>query len=139
MEENFEATHSSGDNRKNRNFKKSLTRSIISMVLLFFVVTAVFIIVNNRLSAVTNNTNGTETGSWISGGGSCCNTETVPNTEEQLAQSGLAYYSANFGDTEGLEATVDDFGCHQEVSILRGSEEVKRFSYTNGTFFDITP
>ncbi len=134
MEENFEVNHSSEGTQKNSDSNKKLTGGIISLVLILFAVIIVFVIVNNRLSA-----GGTETGGWVGGRGSCCSVGAAASSEDQLALSGLDYYGANFGDTEGLEATVDDFGCHQEISIHRNGEVIRRLSYSNGNFYDITP
>lgn len=94
----------------------------------------VFVVVNNSLSART-----TGTGDWAGRGGSCCSVGGSSNTEDKLALSGLDYYQANFGDSEGLTAAVDDFGCHQEITISRNGEIVRRFGYSNNTFYDITP
>ena len=139
MKEKSEIKDDGEDNREKQSGGKSLTRSILGLVLLFLVASAFFLIVNNRLSAVSITGDGTAAENWPTTAGTCCSPGGTATAEEQLAQSGLAYYRANYGGTEGLEATVDDFGCHQEVSILRGSEEIRRFGYINGNFFDITP
>jgi hypothetical protein len=133
MEEKFEMNSGNDDNNEKRDKGRGLTGGLVSLTLVLLAVITVFIVVNNRLSA------GNTEGSGLSGAiSSCCSTGAAASSEEQLAQAGLSYYRANSGDTEGLEALVDDFGCHQEISIQRNGEEIRRYSYSNDTFYDIT-
>lgn len=135
MDEKFETKNDSAETSHKYFKSRSLARSIFSLGVLVGAVVVVFILVNNRLSAST----ATEIGYWTGGGGSCCSVETAANDQDILALSALDYYKANFGDIEGLEAIVEDFGCHQEITLERNGEVIRRFSHANGNFSDITP
>lgn len=117
------------------------------LILLGLAIILVFALVNSQIFARSS----TLAGGWYGGGsccgggrsgagvprGSCCGGGGGSYTREQLAQAGVDYYRANFGE-EDVEAEVEDFGCHQEIVIYRDGEAVRRFSFVNGTIYDIT-
>ncbi len=115
--------------------------TLILAVLLVFVALAVFIFVNSGISArtagLTENGPGNPTST---GTGSCCSFGS-PESEGtySLAQGALDYYGKDGGNTAGIQAVVDDYGCHQEISLLREGELVKRYSYFGSDYVDITP
>lgn len=112
-------------------------RSIRSIILVSIAVLLVFFIVNARLSARNNNYLTQQTEGWIAGVGSCCSTGTAEASIEQLENAGVDYYAATYGQAENLEASVEDFGCHQEITITQDGRVVKRFGYAGGSFYEI--
>jgi hypothetical protein len=134
MDEKFETNNESAETKQKYFKSRSLAGRLFSLGVLAGAIVIVFILVNNRLSASTAN----EAGNWTGGGGSCCSVEAAANGQDSLALSALDYYKTNFGDIEGLEAIVEDFGCHQEITLSRSGEVVRRLSHTNGNFSDIT-
>lgn len=162
MTENNGLNNGNGTNDTKRPGRNAST-TLISIILVFVVVIVVFAVVNSGLYART--TNALE--GWTGGGrGSCCSIGVPVKSDQeapadktpafssnsccsidspaagsidQLSVAALDYYRANYGSTDNLEAIVDDFGCHQEITISRNGSTVKRFGYSNGTFYDLTP
>lgn len=126
---------SNHENRKNR------TGKLILAVLLLLTVALVFMFINSGINA-RNAGPAVSTGDGFSSAvaGGCCSSESPRfEDEESLAQGALDYYRKNGGDTTGLKAVVEDFGCHQEISLIREGELLKRYSYLDSEFFDLTP
>lgn len=68
---------------------------------------------------------------------SCFRVGTAPLfTDEQLQEQGLSYYNARSGETAEA-ATVQDYGCHQEIYIYKNGTLVMRLSHVNGRLFEI--
>lgn len=121
--------------------RKKSAGTLILVALLVLITLVVFIFINSGISARTAGTApDAPAPSAAAGAGSCCSFG-GPEAEsaESLAQATLAYYRAGGGDTEGIQVVVEDYGCHQEISLLREGEQVKRFSYSGSDFIDITP
>lgn len=136
MTEDKEMNRGNGTNGSNRPERKS-HGSIISAILIVAAALAIFIIINGRISAQNTFTSA---GGPIAGRGSCCSVGNPAGSgEDQLAANALDYYRANYGNGEELTAKVDDFGCHQEVTIFEKDIAVKRFGSSGGTFYDLTP
>jgi hypothetical protein len=59
--------------------------------------------------------------------------------EEELRQAGLQFYLSTSGDSdvEGLDAIVQDFGCHQEIYVFKGGQQVMRVGYAGGQVYEI--
>ncbi len=57
-------------------------------------------------------------------------------SSEQLQQQGLEYYASSTGETAD-NATVRNFGCHQEILIYKDGEQVMRIGYTFGRLYEI--
>lgn len=74
------------------------------------------------------------------GGGGCggCGTTSqgAAVSPAQLRQMGLEYYAAKSGDT-AVEAEVRDFGCHQEIYILKDGQLVLRLAYRGGELYEL--
>lgn len=122
---------------KNKTPKQMIFSNLILITLVVVFVLTTLIVVNNRLSARTASP---LSNNPVVASGSCCRTgNRAADGENQLAISALDYYRDNYEKTEGLAARVDDFGCHQEISISRNGVEVRRFGFSNGTFYEITP
>ncbi|HSW36391.1 MAG TPA: hypothetical protein VLH18_07290 [Candidatus Limnocylindrales bacterium] len=58
------------------------------------------------------------------------------NPNEVLRQFGLAYYAERYNDTD-VEATVQDFGCHQEIRITKDGQLVLLLSHVSGQIYEI--
>ncbi|MBW6463212.1 MAG: hypothetical protein K0B84_03395 [Firmicutes bacterium] len=122
---------------KNKTPKQKIFSKLILSTLIVVAALTILIMVNNQLSARTSSSLNNNP---VFAGGSCCRTgNSTAGGENQLAISALNYYRDNYEETEGLTARVDDFGCHQEISISRNGIEVRRFGFSNGTFYEITP
>ncbi len=136
MTDNKEMNNGNGPNGDGRPKRKSYG-SIISAILIVAAALAIFIIINGRMSAQ----NAFTSAGWPAAGrGSCCSIGNLAgDSENQLAGNALDYYSSNYGNGEGLTAKVDDYGCHQEVTIFEKGIAVKRFGYSGGSFYDLTP
>ena len=134
MNENFETNNDPAGNNLKSIKNRRLAVSLFGLAALVGAVIIVFVIVDNRLSART-----LETGGLIGGISSCCSADTATNSQDLLAIASIDFYRENFGSTEGLEAVVEDYGCHQEITISRNGEALRRFSHSNGNFNDITP
>ena len=118
-----------------------------SLLFLGLAVILILVLVNNQFTVCSSASAGRllAPGSCCGGGArertlasSCCGGGGGTVTQEQAARAGLDYYRANFGD-EDVETVVEDFGCHQEIVIYRDKEMVKRFSFSNGTIYELTP
>jgi hypothetical protein len=75
------------------------------------------------------------------GGGGCCSSggggAAAPSAVE-LEQLGVAYYVEATGDEEDdVRAAVQDFGCHQEIYIYKGDQQVMRLGYANGDVYQL--
>lgn len=57
-------------------------------------------------------------------------------SEEQLRRLGLEYYAARYGDA-AVEAQVRNFGCHQEIFILKDGQLVLRLAYRRGELYEL--
>jgi hypothetical protein len=69
---------------------------------------------------------------------SCCSRNQSQLSTELIAQEALVYYNANFGD-EADAATVEDYGCHQEITVLSGGKPIRILSFNDGIFSDLGP
>ncbi len=68
-------------------------------------------------------------GPALGAGGSCCAGSGVDF--KQLEQAAINWYVQNYGDAN-VTAEVKDFGCHQQISILKDGKVVKELQYRNG-------
>ncbi|MBT9171724.1 MAG: hypothetical protein DDT21_00092 [Syntrophomonadaceae bacterium] len=57
-------------------------------------------------------------------------------SEEQLRRLGLEYYAARYGNA-AVEAQVRNFGCHQEIFILKDGQLVLRLAYRRGELYEL--
>jgi len=69
---------------------------------------------------------------------SCCSGNEAGSELDQFQQQALAYYNDRF-EEQATDAVVEDYGCHQEVLILKGGEPLRRLAYNNGVFSDLGP
>lgn len=79
------------------------------------------------------------------GGGGCCGSgggrgaASGPSSAE-LERIGLEFYVETTGETntEGVQAVVQDFGCHQEIYILKDGQRVMRIGYAYGQVYQMS-
>ncbi len=69
---------------------------------------------------------------------SCCSGNQADSALDQLRQQALAYYNDQF-EEQATYAVVEDYGCHQEILILKDGEPLRRLAYNNGIFSDLGP
>lgn len=85
-------------------------------------------------------------GATSTGGGGCCGGsgggQAVAGAAtadfKQLEKEAINLYVKNYGDAN-VTAEVKDFGCHQQINILKDGKVVKEFSYQNGQLQPLTP
>lgn len=70
---------------------------------------------------------------------SCCSVSPPAEQGNALADEALELYIAGFGSSPGLQAEVEDYGCHQEIVISENGQFLKRYGYNGGTFYDLSP
>ncbi|MCL6472700.1 MAG: hypothetical protein K6T91_07815 [Firmicutes bacterium] len=68
-------------------------------------------------------------------GGACCGTSSQATGEKtnfkQLEKVAIDWYTKTYGDSN-VTAEVKDFGCHQQVNILKDGKVIKELEYRNG-------
>jgi hypothetical protein len=69
---------------------------------------------------------------------SCCSGNEAGSELEQMRQQALAFYNDQF-EEDATDAVVEDYGCHQEILILKGEEPLRRLAYESGVFSDLGP
>lgn len=69
---------------------------------------------------------------------SCCAIDQSQNAIDLIGQQALVYYSATFGE-EADAAAVEDYGCHQEVVVLKDGKPIRRLAFNSGVFSDLGP
>ena len=107
-------------------------KSLKNYLLLAVVILLLFAVLNNYVLARPSGA-----GAALLSGGSCCRLGTAPAfTREQLEAQGLSYYNARSGET-ATAATVQDYGCHQEVYIYKDGALVMRLYHVKGRLFEI--
>ena len=133
-------SYNCNSDKEEKVVKKSATayRAAILLVLMLLIV---FLTLSSGITArTTGQVGGDSDSSLRTGAASCCRTgsqqEDGANT---LAQAALAFYQDKGGDISGLLVTVEDYGCHQEISLTRNGVQVKRYSFAGSEFVDITP
>lgn len=125
---------------ENKGKRKPVGTLVLTMILVLAML-VVFIFINSGLAARTGESvEDMPPNTAAAGTGGCCRSDnTVPADTDPLAQAAIDYYRESGGDISGIQAVVDDFGCHQEVSLIRDGEIVKRYSYAGSNLVDITP
>lgn len=90
-------------------------------------------------------------GAAAGGGGSCCGGSGAATSAnagvsaqgstgdfKQVEKDAINWYVSQYGDAE-VTAEVQDFGCHQEINIVKDGKVVKELRYQNGQFSPLTP
>ena len=117
--------------------KPKYSTYLMAVILLIVVVVTAFAVLGNQTIAGTF---ANPSGVSASSGGSCCRSgRATSETIDPLGLAAIENYKSSGGDSTGLVAAVDDFGCHQEISLTRGDTLIKRYGYSGGVFYDITP
>jgi len=117
--------------------KGKIPGSLITVTLIIAAALLLFALANNWFST---DTRAAQNGFFEPGKSSCCSfVNPAADRETNLATAALDYYRVNYGSTDGLQASVEDFGCHQEITISRDNQLVKRFGFNGNTFYELTP
>lgn len=136
MSENSDLRNNTGKSSSNGQ-KSKIPGSIIIVILVVALALLAFSLANNRLAAGTRLAGDGSPGPV---GSSCCSIESYPAADnENSIAAALEYYRANYSSIDGLQARVEDFGCHQEIAITRDNQLLKRFGYSGGTFYELAP
>jgi len=112
-----------------------------NLLLIAAVLLLAVILINSMLTALSPAlTVSGETGETLysSPACSCCSGNQAGSELNQVQQQALAYYNDQF-EEEATGAVVEDYGCHQEILILKGGEPLRRLAYNNGVFSDLGP
>ncbi len=117
-----------GETRAARPPGKDSLSTLKDYVIIILLAVLVFTGVNNYILA--------RSGSGGGCGGCSTASRGAAVSLEQLRRLGLEYYAANYGDT-AVEAQVRDFGCHQEIYILKNGQVVKRLAYRGGQLYEL--
>ena len=56
---------------------------------------------------------------------------------KEAEKAALDYYQKKFGDTRGLTAKAENYGCHIQVDILKAGKVIKSFGYGGGEIYEI--
>ncbi|MBS4021163.1 MAG: hypothetical protein KGZ79_01895 [Dethiobacter sp.] len=118
---------------RERHYKKDSLSTIKDYVIIALIAVIVFIGYNNYIFARTGG-NGAFGGGGCGGCGSGGGGAAVSTEEMRLI--GLQYYAGTYGDSD-VEATVEDFGCHQEIYIFKDGVRVARIGYANGEVYEL--
>ena len=124
---------------ENKNYGKGNVLKIIMLIGAVLIMAVV--LVNNIVTArtpVINDSAGESTTLGFSPSFSCCARNQSQLAAEAIGQEALAYYKLTFGE-EADTAAVEDYGCHQEVVILKEGQPIRRLSYNGGAFSDLGP
>ncbi len=69
---------------------------------------------------------------------SCCARDQTQISAASIGQEALVYYKVNF-EEEADSAAVEDYGCHQEIVILKAGQPIHRLAYNGGVISDLGP
>ncbi len=127
------ATETKNKGNKLKNLLLIAAVLILAVVLINSMVTA-------RTPAIKVSGEVDETGeaSFLPPANSCCSRNQAGSELDQVQKQALAYYNDQF-EEEATDAVVEDYGCHQEILILKGEEPLRRLAYESGVFSDLGP
>ena len=69
-----------------------------------------------------------------SNGGSCCAVGGADSSVD-VESAALAYYANTYGDSD-VTVKVNDYGCHQEIEVIKDGNIVMTLGY-NGEFYEV--
>jgi hypothetical protein len=69
------------------------------------------------------------------GPGGCCGAGDGPS-EDEIEEQASDYYITKTGETD-FTVSVEDYGCHQEASIIKDGETVMKLSIRDGRVSEI--
>ena len=130
-------TRSADVGRDERPPGKDFFSRLKDYLLIALLAVLIFTVVNNYTFARPGYSGYTFARPGYSGGcGGCSTASGAALSTEQLRQLGLKYYAANYGDT-AVEAEVRDFGCHQEIYIIKDGQLILRLAYQGGELYEM--
>ena len=100
-------------------------------VIIVLLAILVFSGVNSYLSARSGSSSGPGCGGCVTAGSA------DELSGERLRRLALEYYAANYSRDAAVEAAVRDFGCHQEIYILKDGQLVLRLAYQGGELYEL--
>ncbi|HEY3375397.1 MAG TPA: hypothetical protein VGK02_10070 [Candidatus Aquicultor sp.] len=65
-------------------------------------------------------------------------TSVTPADAKQLQNIAIQWYAKQYGDAN-VTADVKDYGCHQQINIIKDGKVVKELKYQNGQLTQLTP
>ena len=68
-------------------------------------------------------------------GGSCCATGGAESSVNDVESAALAYYANTYGDSD-VTIKVNDYGCHQEIEVIKDGNIVMMLGY-NGEVYEL--
>ncbi len=108
--------------RGNGGSGKDSLSTVKDYLIVALIAVIVFMGANNYIFARSGN------GGFSAIGGGCCGGGGDAVSFEEMRLAGLQYYVEKYGDSD-VEATVEDFGCHQEIYIYKDGAQVARIGY----------
>ena len=70
-----------------------------------------------------------------SNGGSCCAVGGADSSVDDVESAALAYYANTYGDSD-VTIKVNDYGCHQEIEVIKDGNVVMMLGY-NGEVYEL--
>ncbi|HZD58933.1 MAG TPA: hypothetical protein VE439_00570 [Anaerolineae bacterium] len=141
-------------------------RQVARYILIWLAIVVLFLAFNMVIKAfATSRSAGTyNTGSYTAGqpvandgqvgeyedcDGTCCGTGTYgqaasgggqvdASDPKQIEKAAIEWYAQKTGDRD-VTAEVQDFGCHQQITIKKDGKAVSEISFRNGQFQSLTP
>ncbi len=115
--------------RGNGGSSKDSLSTVKDYLIVALIAVIVFMGANNYIFARSGN------GGLSAIGGGCCGGGGDAVSFEEMRLAGLQYYVEKYGDSD-VEATVEDFGCHQEIYIYKDGAQVARIGYAYGEVYE---
>ena len=69
-------------------------------------------------------------------GGSCCSSGGAESSLDTLENAALAYYVSEYGDSD-VTIKVNDYGCHQEMEVIKNGNIIMTLGYSNGEVYEV--
>jgi len=109
---------------------------VILLAGLVLLTVLMFNVINNNSIARTGAGASAGIGAGVGCGGCSTASQDSADFVERLRRLGLDFYAARYGDT-AVQAQVRDFGCHQEIYILKDGQLVMRLAYQGGELYEL--
>ena len=78
---------------------------------------------------------GCQSSSGSNAGGSCCSAGGADSSVDDVESAALAYYANTYGDSD-VTIKVNDYGCHQEIEVIKDGNIIMMLGY-NGEVYEI--
>lgn len=67
--------------------------------------------------------------------GGCCATGDAGSSLDAVENAALAYYADTYGDSD-VSIKVNDYGCHQEIEVIKDGNVIMMLGYSNGEIYE---